>query len=235
MERNNIQTEYDAHLNEATKRYDLKKRDKNDFFGKSNGRVLMVDLQKCLATPLLTNAQSFYSLKLWSFNYTIYDSTYKKATCCMWDETIAGRGGPEMASCMIKYILSLNDDIENIIIWSDNCPPQNRNIQMIMCYFYLMSMKPAIKKIEHKYLLRGHTHMELDTMHSQIERELKKTPACVIVTTWDRQQFARLSSSRSHEFQIFGMETEDFKNINALFDEPTSPFCNTKNSKKNRR
>lgn len=98
----------------------------------------MVDLQKCLPTPLLKNAQSFYSLELWTFNFTVYDSSTKSASCYVWDESQAGRGGNEIGSCLRKFILSLNCEVKKIIIWSDNCPSQNRNIQIIMCYLSIL-------------------------------------------------------------------------------------------------
>nr|CAH7754575.1 unnamed protein product [Callosobruchus chinensis] len=45
--------------------------------------MLTVDLQNCLITPVMTNSQSFYSLKLWTYNYPLYDSTNKVTTCVM--------------------------------------------------------------------------------------------------------------------------------------------------------
>ncbi|CAH1106568.1 unnamed protein product [Psylliodes chrysocephalus] len=114
IEREKIQTDYDSHLNEADKRYELKKQDKQLALDKPEEIVLMIDLQKCLPCPKLSNAQSFYSLKLWCFNYTIYDSSNKKANCLIWDESIAGRGGNEMASCLMSYINSIS---KTILTW----------------------------------------------------------------------------------------------------------------------
>lgn len=78
-----IQQEYDQHLRNAKERYDLKKPDKINARDSLNTKVIMVDLEKCLPTPMLTNSQSFYSLKLWTFIYTIRDSTTNKTYCCM--------------------------------------------------------------------------------------------------------------------------------------------------------
>lgn len=72
QERLSIQKEYDEHLTEASKRYALKKLDKRK--DSKIKVVIMVDLEKCLPTPSLTNSQYFYSLKLWTFNYTIKDA-----------------------------------------------------------------------------------------------------------------------------------------------------------------
>lgn len=108
-------------------------------------------------------------------------------------EFITGRGGNEMASCLMSYINSVSKTITSIAIWTDYCPSKNRNVQMIMCYFHILAMNPTIKQISHKFLLRGHTHMEMDSIHSVIERESKKYPNYKIMTPWDWMQLARLS------------------------------------------
>lgn len=220
-----IQNKYDEHLLDADTRYQLKKHDKETSRTLGNCKVITVDLQKCLPTPLLKNAQSFYSLKLWTFNYTVYDTTKKSASCFVWDESIAGRGGNEMASCLLRYILTLDESVQNIIIWSDNCPSQNRNLQMLMSYFYIMMVKPSLKSIEHKYLLRGHTHMEVDSVHARIERQMKASPDFSIITPWDWQQLMRLCNSK---FLVMEMQSLDFKNFNYLYDNIKSAFQNNK-------
>nr|CAH7732156.1 unnamed protein product [Callosobruchus chinensis] len=144
-ERNELQKSYEAHLRDADDRYKYKRKDKEEFRARTNSKMITVDLQKCLATPLLQNSQSFYSLKLWTFNYTVYDASDKSASCFVWDESVSGRGGNEMASCLMRYISDLPDSIESVVIWSDNCPSQNRNQQMILCYFYLLMIKPSPK------------------------------------------------------------------------------------------
>lgn len=225
-ERLELQTNYDAHLLDADNRYKLKRQDKETYKTEANTKILSVDLQKCLPTPLLTNAQSFYSLKLWTLNYTVYDATEKIGYCFTWDESIAGRGGNEMASCILKYInLNVKESVEKIVIWSDNCPSQNRNHQMIMCYLSIIMLKPSIKCIEHKYLLRGHTHMEVDTIHARIERQKKASPQFSLITPWDWQQLFRLCGDK---FEVAEMETMDFKNFTLLSEESGSYFHNNK-------
>ncbi|XP_046677553.1 uncharacterized protein LOC124365607 [Homalodisca vitripennis] len=92
----------------------------------------MADLQKCLPTPALTNCQSFYLRKLWTLNYTIDDSSGKKTWCMIWNETTAGRGGSEMASCLFTWaneelnkssidtLTVLNPDCTTILVLPDN-------------------------------------------------------------------------------------------------------------------
>ena len=220
----NIDNSLQQHLAEAGNRYALKREDKEKAV-QSQGKIKMVtvDLQKCLPTPVLTNQQSFYKLKLWTYNYTISDSGGNTTTCLMWDESKSGRGANQMASGFFKWISTLSETVSEIYVWSDNCPSQNRNMIMVVAYFWIMHNYPNIKIINHKFLLRGHTHMEVDGDHSLIERERKKTPFLKIMTPWDWQQLARLCC-RSKPFNAINMELVDFKDFKTLYNTGTSPF-----------
>ncbi|CAH1990991.1 unnamed protein product [Acanthoscelides obtectus] len=60
---------------------------------------------------------------------------------------------------------------------------------MIIDYFYILQIiSPSLKCIIHKFLPRGHTHMEADHIHALIERVIKKQPTMKICTPWDWQQ-----------------------------------------------
>ncbi|XP_030752349.1 uncharacterized protein LOC115889030 [Sitophilus oryzae] len=227
--RKKLQTEYDQHLADTTNRYKMKSEDKKK--SRDNlleAKVIMIDLQKCLPTPDLHNSQSFYSLKLWTYNLTIQDATCEKSFCMMWDESVAGRGGNEVASCLIKWVeQNVSEEIKEITIWSDNCPSQNRNILMIMCYFFILRIRPNITAVNHKFLARGHTHLEADVVHSTIERERKKLPQFQIVTPWDWQQMVRLCGTKK-QFNVVNMEQYDFKEFKHLFEGSTAPYINKK-------
>lgn len=221
-----FQQEYENHLKEADKRYKMKRNDKEQSKdSKDITKVIMLDLQKCLPTPYLSNNQSFYYLKLWTFNLTIYDSTNNSSYCLLWDESEAGRGGNEIASALIKWTRSTIADssIEHLIIWSDNCPSQNRNIIMMLCYLWLLKICPNLKTVEHKFLLRGHTHMEADHVHALIERTLKKQPTMEICTPWDWQQLIRSTGAT-----VIKLDIPDFKHVDHLYSQPNAPFINKK-------
>lgn len=67
--------------------------------------------------------------------------------------------------------MNLND-IQEIIIISDGCCYQNRNA-LLSSALLLMARTKNIT-ITQKYLEKGHTQMECDSMHAAIERKLKK-------------------------------------------------------------
>lgn len=68
---NELKLEKENHRKESSRRYELKRGDK--LKGHANQSLIMSDLQKCHPTADLKNFSSFYSIKLWTLNRTIYD------------------------------------------------------------------------------------------------------------------------------------------------------------------
>lgn len=166
-----IEKDKKVHDIAAEERYKLKKKDKNEANASSGTKkVLMFDLQKCMATPNLTNYKSFYLRKLWTLNLIIFDSTSDIATNVIWSENIGGRGGNEVASCLIRWADENKDKIAQVrelTFWSDNCAGQNRNLMVVLAYMWLLHKCPHLRVINHKFMLKGHTHMEVDQIHSK--------------------------------------------------------------------
>lgn len=57
---------------------------------------------------------------------------------------------------------------------SDGCSYQNRNVVLSNALLNVAMNKQI--SIVQKYLERGHTNMEVDSMHSPVERRIKKKP-----------------------------------------------------------
>ncbi|KAG8313290.1 hypothetical protein J6590_108446 [Homalodisca vitripennis] len=226
-EKASIKSEYNDHLTESVSRYDLKNIDTKTAQENPNHKVLTGDLQKCLATPLITSGLSFYKRKLWTLNFTLYDSSDSSVHCVMWDETKGARGGNEIASALLKWADEVlpGTQVDEITIWTDNCYGQNKNKAVLMCFFWILKKYPQLNKITQKFLLKGHTHMEADTVHALIERKRKKTQNMTILTPWDWQQLVRQTSNK---YQVHNMEVEDFKNFETLLTGKTSPFVSRK-------
>lgn len=74
-EKHSVETNHTAHLNEAKLGYELRSEDTAMAKTTTTLKVLTGDLQKCLPSPLTTNCISFYKRKLWTLNYTLYDSS----------------------------------------------------------------------------------------------------------------------------------------------------------------
>ncbi|CAB4034542.1 Hypothetical predicted protein, partial [Paramuricea clavata] len=67
-------------------------------------------------------------------------------------------------------VLECHPEIEEIIVWSDGCGSQNRNVTLSNSYIALA--KKYGVKITQKYLVVGHTQMEVDSMHAVIEKRI---------------------------------------------------------------
>lgn len=109
--------EKNKHLEMAEESYEKKKKDK--YQSKTNSKISTIsfDLQKCLPTPMLMNGVSFYERQLWTLNLILYETTIDESRPIfyLWNETIAARGGQEIASCLFKHIFEeVKEDIEII-------------------------------------------------------------------------------------------------------------------------
>ena len=60
-----------------------------------------------------------------------------------------------------------------MILWSDSTGAQNRNKFMCAGIVTFLASATYIHTIEHKFLEAGHTFMEVDSIHSAIERETR--------------------------------------------------------------
>lgn len=228
-----VNQEYEAHLAQAKLRYDLKRKDKELSKQAGSKKVtIMIDLQKCLPTPYLTNSQAFYKRKLWTLNLTIFNATNGKSHCAMWDETVGARGGCEIASCILRWAEeNIGTEVEELIVWSDNCAGQNRNFIIVSAYVWILRTIPTLKSISHKFLLKGHTHMEVDGVHSVIERAKKLVSQTqTMMVPWDWQQFVRQCRFKDL-IKLYDMTLDNFKNFKSLYEGKTAPLKNNKTNK----
>lgn len=45
---------------------------------------------------------------------------------------------------------------------------------LVYCYILILSKLPNLEVIDHTFLLKGHTHLEADGVHSVIEKKRSK-------------------------------------------------------------
>lgn len=78
------------------------------------------------------------------------------------------------ASCIVDYIEQLDDSIEEIVLYSDGCTYHNRNVVLANALLQVAFNKNI--QIVQKILEKGHTQMEVHSVHSVIERKIKNKP-----------------------------------------------------------
>lgn len=67
----------------------------------------------------------------------------------------------------------LPDTVEELVLVSDNCSGQNRNLNVLTCCLVAVQVLP-IKRIHQFFLERGHTQMDVDNVHARIEIAARK-------------------------------------------------------------
>ena len=63
--------------------------------------------------------------------------------------------------------------LKHCVFYLDNCMAQNKNTYYVSMLWYALH-RFSLTCIEHKYLEKGHTQIENDTIHSSIESASKK-------------------------------------------------------------
>ncbi|KAE8739577.1 hypothetical protein FOCC_FOCC014920 [Frankliniella occidentalis] len=173
-EKEKFSPKHQEHIDNKNTARGLKKSDKEFSINQTpqNIRVLTFDLQKVFYCPKSEVGEFFYKRKLSSYNFTIFDCTTGQAVCYVWDQTVAKRGSDEIASCVLMYFEeTVKKGVNEFRIYSDSCSGQNKN-QFLYSMYYLAARRYNIKII-HRYLEKGHTQMECDSVHAQIERKTR--------------------------------------------------------------
>uniref|UniRef100_A0A6P7GHP5 Uncharacterized protein LOC114338962 n=1 Tax=Diabrotica virgifera virgifera TaxID=50390 RepID=A0A6P7GHP5_DIAVI len=172
---------YQRHIKEK----ELSRKEKlNDRMNINNeNKVVIYDLEAVLQCPRGETSAFYYKSKLNSYNLTLTvlnskddKHAYDNVHCYFWTECDAKRGAIEIGSCVWKYLINIssdNEEAKKVIFYSDNCCGQNKNKFVSTLYMYAVS-NLNIKSITHKFLIRGHTQNEADSVHSLIEKEVKK-------------------------------------------------------------
>lgn len=164
--------EHNQHLEEADQARKELKRDFETSKQNESIQTLTYDMEKTLPLPNIPTNLVFYKRQLWLYNEGIHCGN--KAYCFIWKEGEAGRGGQEVGSCLKRFIeLFLKQNTETLIMWSDSCGGQNRNIKVVLMLKFILSRHPTLKTIYFKYLVPGHSYLPNDSDFSDIEKALK--------------------------------------------------------------
>lgn len=175
-----LRESYEKHLQEKDLSRIDKERDKEN--NAENFVAAVYDMQAVLQCPRGDTASFYYISKLRVFNLTIYEFKSKVAKCFVWDESQGKRGVCEIGTCILKYLESLEEKASttenkklDVTFYSDNCCGQQKNQYMFAMYKFAVQNYHFINSITHKFLIKGHTQNEGDSVHSLIERQVKRS------------------------------------------------------------
>ena len=103
----------------------------------------------------------------------MYNLQTGKVLCYFFTEVEADLSANTFATCVRDCLADVLDDnaVTRIILYSDGCGYQNRNSTLSNALLEFSIAHQIV--IEQKYLEKGHTQMEVDSVHSVIEKKLR--------------------------------------------------------------
>lgn len=182
---------------------DLKKATKEETF-----ECITFDLEKTLPLPRIPTNVIFYKRQLWVYNAGIHSGKHGKGYCYVWVENQAGRGAQEIGSCIMKHIeKEIQSGITHLVLWSDSCGGQNRNIKMVLILKACLESHPTLEDIRLKFLVSGHSFLPNDADFSDIECALKHVQRLYLPSDY----VAVMKSCRKKKpFLVTEMTSNDF-------------------------
>lgn len=181
--------------------------------------TIALDLEQVLSLPTLTHSKMFYSRQLSCYNLGISLLDNGTANMCLWDESMTGRGGNEIASALLKCTFSQTCPLNRkLVIWCDNCIGQNKNKMLLFLFIYLVATD-KFDQIEQKFLITGHSYLPCDRDFAQIERRKRVTKTFV---PDDLEKMIR-TARHKNPFNVIRLTEPDFKDFQQMADN----FLNT--------
>ncbi|CAH1974749.1 unnamed protein product [Acanthoscelides obtectus] len=228
-EKKQIEELLEEHQNEAENAYKSKSLDKEKYKLNEKCVTYAFDLQQVLPTPYLTSNKMFYLRQLPTYNLTIHNCSDGKSSHFMWPESTGARGANEISSCIYRFIKSIPERTDHLIFYSDTCGEQNKNFIVMNMFQYVVHTHATVNRIDHKFLVPGHTHLECDIDHSVIERAKKKTSISIHVPR-DWYQLVR-TANKKDKFSVFPMEIDHFFGFFGIIHKRTSPEKKNQNKR----
>lgn len=135
--------------------------------------VISIDLQQVFSLPTLTHSQMYYLRQLSCYNLGVQFGDNNNVFMFVWHESLSGRGGNEIASCLLKGLTSRLTNKKKLVVWSDNCIGQNKNQMLIFLWIYLVA-NDIFDEIDQKYLVSGHSYLSCDRDRDFAQVEKRK-------------------------------------------------------------
>lgn len=218
-----LEKEYKEHIQRRDNANNEKACDKERACSDSEFVCATFDLQSVLQIPSGDVSQLYYSRKLNAYNATIYESAPPNhAKCFCWTEIDGQRGSCEIATALLLYLENLPSSIKKVSLFSDTCTGQNRN-QYVSCMFlYAVRSIENLEWVEHKFMEKGHSYMEVDSMHSSIE-SAKKHVSVYCMQDWINifhvARSNRLRNKRSLPYNVQQLKHKDFIDFKKMAEE----------------
>lgn len=181
-EKKTIKIEKELHLRKAELARESLKEDKGRCH--DDNLVLTFDLQKALAFPKLSTSVSYYKRNMYVYNLGVHVFNNNQAYMYVWPETEGSRGSQEIISCLLKHLAGHVNHVKHVVMYSDSCGGQNRNIKVTLSLMkYLQTQNGNTETIDLKFVVPGHSYLTNDTDFSFVEKKQKQLATSLLQET----------------------------------------------------
>ena len=206
----NEREDHEIHMKNKAKSHKVKEERKEMGKADNNHLVFTFDLEAILYTPCCKVSTLFYARKLNTYNLTMFNMANKEGHCYLWDETVGNKGSNEVGSGLYK-LLKENPKVKKVTLISDACGGQTRNKKIAaLCLFLVRHTQ--IEEIDHIFMVSGHSHMEVDSMHATIEDKSKS------LQIYKPEHWAQICAiARKNPYLVDIMSNEDIFDLEKLY------------------
>lgn len=150
-----------------------------------------------------------------TFNLCVQDETNMRSYMYIWHEGIASRGPQEIASCLFFHFDKfIPENCCEIILYSDSCGAQNRNIKMSLMMSHYLDKKNNLKSITQSFFLSGHSYNVCDRKFAIIEKKRRQTTNIYTSTQW--KELIEEAKVTIPKFIVTEMSVEHFVSCEVL-------------------
>ncbi|CAH1970972.1 unnamed protein product [Acanthoscelides obtectus] len=170
--KNLSEDKYNLHQTSKLEARQSKEKDKSTSDVTVN--VYPMDLQSVLLASKSTVAAMYYKTKLVVHNFTIYHLKSNEGFCFLWNESEGALTANEFSSIISVFVeqeIRKNEGLREMIFFSDGCMGQNHNSTSANAFVNLAAQHKIV--LIQKYLFKGHTQMEVDSVHATIEIQIR--------------------------------------------------------------
>lgn len=195
----------------------------------TNTLVLEFDYAQNLPVPKLNITSQFYKRLLWLFNFNVHCHNDGSSSFYCFLENDSNKGPNTVCSFIYHFVMEKLKELPNIkkiVLFSDACGGQNKNITVVM--FFIWLAKSLNIPIEHIFPVRGHSYNQCDRNFGRYSILLKSLETIETV----EQYLNIMSSARSNpspfKVEMAGYLIEDWQKSLQKF------LSKTHTAKKNR-
>lgn len=209
-----LNASWELHKRKAERAYSLPKEDTALAQADLDVDMITFDLQQSLPTPLLSTGIVFYKRQLWTYNLGIHCCSTSEGFMHVWDESVASRGSQEIGSCIIRHLKEIASGAKRLVLYSDACGGQNRNINLVALWLHIVASDDfSYEVIDHKFMVSGHSYLPNDRDFGSIETAKRRIQHVFVPADWESLIH---NCRKKNAFTVRQMKREDFFAISEL-------------------